>query len=108
MTIAGRKFRRGLGTHANGKLVFNLPEGRFKRFRCQVGHDEEAANGVIAFEVWVDGEKVFESGPMGIKAEAMAVDIDISGAKVLELRALDGGDGITCDHADWADARLEK
>ncbi len=106
MTIAGKKFRRGLGTHANGKLVFNLPEGRFKRFRCLVGHDEEAPTGVIAFEVWVDGKKAFESGSMDRTAAAKSVDIDVEGAKVLELRTLDGGDGITCDHADWADARL--
>jgi hypothetical protein len=108
MTIAGETFARGLGTHANGRLVFNLPERRFKRFRCFVGHDEEAPTGTIAFEVWVDGEKAFESGPMGITTAAKPVDIDISGAKVLELRSLDGGDGITCDHADWADARLER
>jgi alpha-galactosidase len=41
-------------------------------------------------------------------AAAKPVEVDVSGAKVLELRTLDAGDGITCDHADWADARLER
>jgi hypothetical protein len=34
------------------------------------------------------------------------VDIDVTGAKTLELIVGDGGNGIACDHADWADARL--
>ena len=33
-------------------------------------------------------------------------DVDVSGTRVLELRVGDGSDGITADHADWADARL--
>ena len=108
MTIAGQKFSRGLGTHANGKLVFRLPEGRFKRFACLIGHDEATLTGTVAFEVWVDGKKAFDSGPMDRTAAAKPVEVDVSGAKVLELRTLDAGDGITCDHADWADARLER
>jgi alpha-galactosidase len=56
----------------------------------------------------VDGKKAFESGPMDRTMAAKPVEVDVSGAKVLELRALDGGDGITSDHADWANARLVK
>ena len=108
MTIAGKKFSRGLGTHANGKLVFKLPEGRFRKFLCLVGHDEATLTGTVAFEVWVDGKKAFDSGPMDRTTAAKPVEVDVSGAKVLELHTLDGGDGITCDHADWADARLER
>ena len=108
MTIAGRRFSRGLGTHANGKLVFNLPEGRFSKFLCLVGHDEATLTGSVAFEVWVDGKKAFDSGPMDRTMAAKPVEVDVSGAKVLELRTLDGGDGVTSDHADWADARLVK
>jgi hypothetical protein len=107
ITIAGRAFPRGLGTHAAGRLVYHLPAGRFRRFHAFVGHDEGALTGVVEFEVWLDGKRVYTSGPMDRAAPARAVDIDISGAEVLELRTLDGGDGIDCDHADWADARLE-
>jgi hypothetical protein len=37
---------------------------------------------------------------------AKAVEIKVEGAAALELRSLDGGDGISGDHADWADAQL--
>jgi len=44
---------------------------------------------------------------MRVKATpAKPVEIDLRGAKLLELRSLDGGDGISGDHADWAEAQL--
>src|SRR5207244_264028 len=46
----------------------------------------------------------FDSGVMKKGQAAKAVDVDVSGVKKLELRVGDAGDGITWDHADWADA----
>jgi len=106
MTIAGREFDRGLGTHAPGHIVYDLPAGQFKRFRCLVGRDEHAMDAAIAFEVWLDGKKAFDSGPMAKATPAKPVDLDITGVARLELRTIDGGDGITGDHGDWADAQL--
>ena len=37
---------------------------------------------------------------------ARPVQVDITGASELRLKVLDGGDGITGDHADWAEARV--
>ena len=106
MVIAGRQFERGVGTHANSRTVYDLRGGNFKTFRCQVGRDEHAQEGQISFEVWLDGKKVFDSGPMTKATAAKAVEVRVEGAGLLELRALDGGDGIAGDHADWAEARL--
>lgn len=106
MTIAGKKFARGLGTHANGRLVFDLAGGGFKAFRCQVGRDEHADDGRVEFEVWLDGKRVFQSGPMTRATPAKPVEVDVQGAAVLELRSLDGGDGISGDHANWGEAQL--
>jgi hypothetical protein len=33
-------------------------------------------------------------------------DLDISGAKQITLRVLNGGDGYACDHAAWGCARF--
>ncbi len=106
MIIAGKTFGRGVGTHANGRAVFDLTGGGFKTFRCQVGRDEHAGDGRVVFEVWVDGKKAFNSGPMQKTTPAKAVEVNIQGAATLELRALDGGDGISGDHANWAEAQL--
>jgi hypothetical protein len=35
------------------------------------------------------------------------VDADITGAAQLRLLTTDGGDNIHCDHAVWAEARIQ-
>jgi hypothetical protein len=106
MIIAGKPFARGLGSHANARITYELAGGNFKTFRCQVGRDEHAMNGVVIFQVWLDDKKVFDSGPMSAATPAKPVEINLQGASILELRALDAGDSIAGDHANWADAQL--
>jgi len=106
LVIAGTKFSRGLGTHANGRVVYDLTGGGFRTFRCRVGRDEHAGDGTIVFQVWLDGKQVFDSGPMTRQTPARPVEISIAGAHRLELRTLDGGDGIAGDHGDWVEAEL--
>jgi hypothetical protein len=106
MIVAGRKFARGLGAHANSRIVYDLAGGKFKTFRCRVGRDEHAGDGKIVFQVKLDGKKVFDSGPMTNATQAKQVEIDVAGASTLELLTLDGGDGISGDHGNWAEAQL--
>lgn len=106
MIVAGRKFARGLGTHADGRIVYELTGGKFTRFRCLVGRDEHAGDGLVVLQVWVDGQKRFDSGPMRKDTPAKEVDVDVTGGAVLELRTLDGGDGYSGDHGNWAEAQL--
>jgi hypothetical protein len=108
MIVAGRKFAHGLGTHANSRMAYELGGGRFKTFRCLVGRDEHALDGQIVFEVWVDGQKRFDSGPMTRSTPAKPVAVDVTGAAVLELRTLIGADGQCGDHGDWAEAELTR
>ncbi len=104
MTIGSRHFRRGLGTHADSRIVYDIGS-RYRRFQCWVGADG-ASHATITFEVWGDGRKLWESGLMTRESAAKRVDLDVTGAKTLKLVVGDGGDGITSDHANWADARL--
>ena len=104
MTIGSRHFRRGLGTHADSRIVYDIG-GRYRRFQCLVGADG-ASRATITFEVWTDGKKVWESGLMTRESPAQRVDLEVTGAKRLELVVGDGGDGISSDHANWADAKL--
>lgn len=106
LVIAGAKFSRGIGTHANGRVVYDLAGGGFRSFRCRVGRDEHATDGTIVFQVWVDGKLAFDSGPMSRQTPAKPIELSIAGAGHLELRTLDGGDGITGDHGDWVEAEL--
>jgi hypothetical protein len=106
MIVAGKKLARGLGSHANGRILYELAGAGFKTFRCQVGRDEHAGDGIVVLQVWADGKKLFDSGPMTKAVPAKPFEVNVAGAATLELRALDGGDGISGDHANWAEAQL--
>ena len=103
MVIHGRRFQRGLGTHAPSRIVFAL-DGKYRRFQTWAGADGNTAP-TVTFEVWLDGAKRWQSGLMTRDTAAAWIDIDVSAAKRLELVVGDAGD-LAGDHADWADARL--
>jgi hypothetical protein len=104
LSIAGRGFQRGIGTHAPARIVYNLG-GAYRRFQSWVGADE-ATGPTVTFEVRVDGRSVWRSGLMERSTPAKRVDVDVTGAKRLVLIVGDGGNGLVSDHADWADAML--
>ena len=104
MTIGGKRFRRGLGTHANSEIVYDL-DGKYRRFQAWAGPDM-ATYSTLGFTVVVDGEKRWESGKMVRGDAARQVDVDITGAKELRLLVDDAGNDIRADHANWADAKL--
>jgi hypothetical protein len=104
MSIGGKRFRRGLGTHANSEIVYSL-DGRYRRFQAWAGPDM-ATYGTLGFAVVVDGQKRWESGKMTRGDAPQLVDVDIAGAKELRLLVDDAGNDIMGDHADWADAKL--
>ncbi|HPS54630.1 MAG TPA: NPCBM/NEW2 domain-containing protein, partial [Sedimentisphaerales bacterium] len=106
LQISKKKYVRGLCTHANSKIVYDL-DGKYSRFQSWVGVDW-SVYGSVTFEVYVDGKKIYNSLLME-KSEFIYptfVDVDIKGCKKLELVVTDGGNGINADHANWAEARL--
>ncbi|MHB1456194.1 MAG: NPCBM/NEW2 domain-containing protein [Armatimonadota bacterium] len=104
IVIAGRSFMRGLGTSSQTRIEYTL-DGKYRRFQSWVGADW-ATSPSVSFEVWVDGQKKWDSGIMRRDDAAKWTDVDISGAHSLVLVVGDAGDGIMGDHADWADAKL--
>jgi len=104
--IAGKEYEHGLGTHANSKILIML-NNRYQRFDAEVGVDDEKGGiGSVVFQVFADGEKVFDSGVLKGKQPAKKVSVPLEGVDELVLVVTDAGDGINCDHADWANARL--
>ena len=108
LTVAGRTFARGVGTHARSRLLVLL-NGGAERFTAFVGVDDEVAGkpATVVFRVLGDGKTLWASGVMKPGRPAKKIDLDVRGVVVLALLVTDGGDGIEADHADWADARLE-
>jgi alpha-galactosidase len=109
LTIGGQKFEHGLGTHAEGLLRIKL-DGHAKSFSASVGVDDEVIGhgpGSVEFFVIGDGQELWRSGVIRAGDAAKVCTVDLSGVKLLTLKAGDGGNGMDYDHADWADAKFE-
>lgn len=107
MTIAGKTFERGFGTHAESSLFIQL-DCKANSFTAQVGIDDEVKGRqpAVEFIVFGDGAKLWASGIMHEGDAARLCSVKLSGVKQLELRVADAGDGGS-DHANWADAKFE-
>ncbi|MGV3218099.1 NPCBM/NEW2 domain-containing protein [Clostridium baratii] len=101
-------YDRGIGTHATSTIIYDLSDKDYEYFSSYVGVDREmyGSVGSISFEVYVDGEKKFDSGIMNSRDPQKYVEVDINGAKELKLVVKDGGNGNGSDHATWGDAKL--
>jgi alpha-galactosidase len=105
LSIAGRTFSRGVGTHAISSLWIEVNGA--ERFTATVGVDDAAGGAAsVEFRVIADGRKIFESGVMKPGAAAKSMDVDVKGAKLLLLQVTDGGDGVSFDHGNWAEAKF--
>lgn len=101
-------YRKGFGTHANSKLVFDINH-KFSTFTTDIGIDTEAPTpATVVFQVWGDNRLLYESQTLGRFDFPEHIKVDITGVKNLELRVNDAGDGINSDHADWLNPILYK
>jgi hypothetical protein len=106
--IGDRVYRKGLGTHAVSEILIAL-EGDYLLFEADARvHWEEADAGSVVFQVFVDSVKRFDSGVMRKRDPARHIRVPVRGARLLRLVVTDAGDGITCDGANWAEARLTR
>ncbi|MEZ5317151.1 MAG: NPCBM/NEW2 domain-containing protein [Vicinamibacterales bacterium] len=106
ITLGGVVYPHGIGTLSINELIVDL-KGQATRFVSMVGLDDLArGEASVAVEVWVDDRKRFESGVLRPGDAPALVDIDVIGARFLELFIDDGGDTSNGDYADWGGALL--
>ena len=105
LQIGENIYPKGLGHHANGSIEVLL-EGEYAGFDAELGIQPCGAGGSVIFRVIVDGERRFDSGILWATNAPKAVHVNLAGAQELCLEAGDAGDGISCDMANWANARL--
>ena len=107
LRLGGQRFRRGVGTHAPGKISVNLAGGS-KRFSALIGIDDETGNaGSAEFKVIGDGKVLYASGVVRGVAPGKEVSVDVTGVKRLDLVVTVAGDGFAHDHTDWIEAKFE-
>jgi alpha-galactosidase len=108
LSIGGKPFATGVGTHASGEISIEL-DGRAENFSTKVGLDDETLpdKGSVEFVIGLDNKPVWRSGVMHTGDAPKNVNLPLHGARSLVLAVLDGGDGNKYDHADWAEAAIE-
>ncbi len=106
LTIAGRGFDHGVGTHANSSIPLEVDGNALVLSGCVGVDDETEGRGSVVFKVEANGKEIWNSGLMRSKDAAKDFSLDVKGVKTLDLLAVDGGDGSDYDHADWGDLKI--
>ncbi|HNR35946.1 MAG TPA: alpha-galactosidase [Candidatus Hydrogenedentes bacterium] len=109
MRIAGIEYTRGLYCHAVSRLLVRLP-GPGARFDAIAGVDSNeqtsGGRGSVVFHVRVGEGEAWKSEVMREGMAGVPVSVALNGARDFHLDIDDAGDGISCDQADWAEARV--
>jgi NPCBM/NEW2 domain/PA14 domain/Glycosyl hydrolases family 39 len=106
ITLNGKTYSKGLGVHSDSELVYRL-DGQYNEFRADIGIDDEVGSyGAVVFQIFADGQKLFDSGLMKGDSATQQVRVNLAGRKELRLVVTQGDDTMFCDHADWANALL--
>lgn len=100
-------FERGLMTHAQAEVFYNIEGMDLQIFQGYVGVDTvKSSQGNVIFKIFGDGVLLYESAPSGTGSQnAQHFSIPIAGVKELHIEANmnESNDG---DHAVWADAKF--
>ncbi len=109
MKLGHTQYTRGLYCHAVSRIHVRLP-GPGKTFMAVAGVDNNAdtwgSRGSVVFSVNVGEKEAFRTAIMRGGEPGVPVEVDLAGAEEFFLDVSDAGDGIACDQADWADARV--
>lgn len=103
-----KEFAKGIGTHSNSEIVYNLEGQNYDYFLALVGVERNIGQNnrsSVTFKVLADDVEVFNSGLMKYDTEAKEVYIPVKGVKQLKLIVEDNGNQ-AADHAAWADAKF--
>jgi len=104
--LAGQMYDRGIGTQSRTLLAYRLEPGD-RRFQALIGVDERAGPlGSVVFRVMVDNTERYKSSPLIDRDAPKAIDVDLTGGKILILDTEFGDRGNVRDFADWVEARI--
>ena len=102
LSLKGQKFGAGFGVHAGSSMTFDLG-GQCQTLTTTIGVDDYVGTrGTVIFQIFGDGNKIYDSGVMRGQDTPKNVSVSVAGVKQLKLVVTDAGDGNAYDHADWA------
>lgn len=98
LRVGGYVFSRGLGSHANAYIEYDLQQ-RYAELSFRYGLDDRAGRGEVELEVWVDDRQAWASGPIAAWAVSDSVSISLANADKLVFK-LGAKGAINGDHLD--------
>ena len=89
--------------YTRDRKFITIWDGKYTTFASTIGIDAETnLKGSVVFQVWADGEKIYDSGTVHAEDGAQKISVDVTGKKDLALVVTNAGDNNDSDHADWA------
>ncbi len=103
-------FEKGLGTHAESTIVYNVSGTDYPAISGFVGVDHSEYNqryGSVQFQIMADAKKIYDSDRMDRNDAMKAFDVQIpAGTQKITLKVLKSDNENWNDHADWADIKF--
>jgi alpha-galactosidase len=106
LQIARKAYQSGIGILANSRL--EVRNDGYKRFTTKVGVDDSATDKThaVTFTVYGDGKRLAQSTPMKWGTPAEALEVDVSGVKLVELVARSAATANEALSVTWGEAAL--
>ena len=104
-----KKFKKGIGIHANGKLTYDLSDKDYDNFEALIGVDTaigENEYSSVTFKVVGDGKTLATTKVMNYHDNLAYINVPVKGVKELVIEVHDGGNGNTCDHCIIVNPKL--
>ncbi len=101
-------FEKGVGTHAEASLVYDIKELGFETFSTYLGIDQEITDKSqpdVVFQIYVDENLCYESDVMTGTTPMAFAEVSVKDASTLRLVAKQLTYNYS-DHVDFADARF--
>ncbi len=110
LILDGRRYAKGIACAPGSEISTRLAEP-FRTFEANVGVCPLSPAGAsCSFEVWGDGEQLFDSGPRTLGQEPLPIRVEIAGVEELRLVTRRGpaATGVRAGHGIWAGAVLRR
>lgn len=107
LRVGNKAYRKGLAIASRTLVVYRLPTGA-KTFKAIVGIDDSVREaGHVVLKITADGKQLL-SAPIAGRSDPVPVDLNVAGARKLEILVDYGEDLDTGDYLNLADARIVK
>ncbi|HEU4653988.1 MAG TPA: NPCBM/NEW2 domain-containing protein, partial [Steroidobacteraceae bacterium] len=106
LQIAHHTYASGIGILANSRL--EVRNDGYQKFSAKVGVDDSATDktNTVTFTVYGDGKRLSETKPLKWGMPAEAIEVDVSGVKLIELVARSAATENEDLSVTWGDAAL--